>query len=126
MIEVALVFDKEGKTICFHDGQSAGSIVDSRSLWDILWENRDRLGGVAHTHPWDGEAHYSHTDVTTFRAIDNALGKNLLWPVVTFTEVGYFQWYRACEDPLDYGRHCTAPINIEGIEELRVRSRNSR
>jgi len=126
MIEVALVFDRDGKTIAFHEphGRTCGSIPDSRSLWEILWDNRHRLGGVAHSHPWDGGAYYSHTDKTTFLAIDKALGQNLLWPIVTFTTVGYFRRRQSSEgEGLGYVRCTTAPIEIEGIEELRERSR---
>ena len=136
--EVGLVFDQQGKTIYWFGGRSSSSIPDTRSLWDILWENRDRLGGVAHTHPWDGAAAPSMTDLTTFDAIERGLGAHLLWPVVTFTEVAYVvhnplfnpgnvykagpltfeiegipQWVKA--GPLTF--------EIEGIEELRERSR---
>ena len=127
MMETALVFDLNGKTIYFHEpaGRSGGSIPDTRSLWDILWENRDRLGGVAHTHPWDGPSGPSQTDVTTFDAIERGLGKHLLWPVVTFTDVTY-----VVRNPL-YGKGSdhmwvkAGPLTIEikGIEELRARSR---
>jgi hypothetical protein len=48
------------------------------------------LGGVAHSHPWEGEAHPSGTDVSTFRAIELGLGKRLLWPIVTLSEVRYY------------------------------------
>ncbi len=124
MMEVALVFDLNGNTIHWHEppGRSGGSIPDTRSLWDILWENRERLGGVAHTHPWDGPAYPSHTDLTTFDAIERGLGKHLLWPVVTFTEVLY-----VVRNPL-FGKGMWVQagpltITIEGIEELRARSR---
>jgi hypothetical protein len=124
MMETALVFDLNGNTIHWHEppGRSGGSIPDTRSLWDILWENRERLGGVAHTHPWDGPAYPSNTDLTTFDAIERGLGKHLLWPVVTFTEVLY-----VVRNPL-FGKNMwvtagTLTITIEGIEELRARSR---
>ena len=126
MMEVALVFDRNGNTICFHDpkGSTGGSIPDSRDLWEVLWENRDRLGGVAHTHPWDGPAHPSLTDLTTFDAVERALGKQLLWPVVSFTEMTC-----VVRNPLygngDVTHRWTAAgpltITIEGIEELRDR-----
>jgi len=127
MMETALVFDREGKTIYWHEpeGRSSGSLPDSEDLWDFLWNNRDRLGGVAHTHPWNGAAGPSQTDVTTFAAIEKALGRQLLWPVVTFTEVAY-----VVSNPL-YGKGgvahqwCNAgplTIEIEGIDELRRRS----
>ena len=89
-LEFGLVFDRDGKTIAWFGGKSGGSIPDTRDLWEVLWENRDRLGGVAHTHPWHGEAWPSTTDVTTFRAVELGLGRELIWPVVTFSEVGYF------------------------------------
>jgi len=92
MIETAFVFDIEGKIIYWHEphGRSGGSLPDSRSLWLVLWENKVRLGGVAHSHPWDGPADASHTDITTFSAVERGLGKNLIWPVVTMTEISYW------------------------------------
>lgn len=126
MMETALVFDRNGKTICFHEpaGRSGGSIPDTRDLWEVIWENRENLGGVAHTHPWDGPAHPSITDVTTFDAIERALGKNLLWPVVTFTEVTYVVRNVLFEDGQHkWTRAGNVTITIEGIEELRARSR---
>ena len=77
MMETALVFDREGRTIHWHEppGRSGGSLPDSRDLWGVLWEHRGHLGGVAHTHPWDGPAGPSHTDLTTFRAVELGLGK---------------------------------------------------
>lgn len=94
MIETALVFDLNGETIAMHcpPGSTAGSIPDSHDLWSILWENRKRLGGVAHLHPWDGPAWCSQTDVTTFAACEAALGRRLVWPVLTFTDEGHFMW----------------------------------
>ncbi len=94
MIETALVFDDQGKVIRFHlpNGRTGGSIPDSRSLWELLWQYRETVGGVAHTHPWDGTPTPSDTDVTTWRAIELGLGKLLLWPIVTFTEVRCFVW----------------------------------
>jgi len=125
MLETALVFDLNGKTIYWHEpeGRTAGSLPDSDALWDFLWENRHRLGGVAHTHPWIGAARPSHTDITTFAAIEKALGKHLLWPVVTFNDIlcvvrnplyseGEDMWTGA--GPLTF--------EIEGLDELRRRS----
>ena len=96
MIETALVFDDQGRIIQFHlpNGRTAGSIPDSRSLWELLWQYREHVAGVAHTHPWDGTASFSGIDVTTWRAIELGLGKLLLWPIVTFTEVRCFVYNR--------------------------------
>ena len=124
MIEVAMVFDLKGQVIHFHTppGRTGDSIPDTRSLWEVLWENRDRLGGTAHTHPWSGSPCPSMVDVTTFRATEKGLGKCLLWLVVTFDQVGYWRWN---EDAKDYyklnGDQCTP--EIQGIEKLRELSR---
>jgi len=92
MIEAAFVFDKEGKVIHWHlpIGRTVGSIPDSRDLWSVLWENRKNLGGVAHTHPWNGCPEPSGTDLTTFAACEDALGIRLVWPIVTFDQVKCF------------------------------------
>lgn len=92
MMEVALVFDRDGKTIHWHlpPGRSGGFIPDTRDLWEVIWENRHRIGGVAHTHPWHGPAAPSGIDLGTFRAIELGLGIPLIWPIVTFSEVQYF------------------------------------
>lgn len=132
MIETAVVFDCDGKVIHWHEpqGRSGGSLPDSRKLWDVLWENREILGGVAHTHPWNGSANPSSTDLTTFAAIETGLGKTLVWPVVTFDEVSY--WMRSGDEytKRPYRSVMTIPdcINLgpkwgEVIQELRQRSR---
>ena len=94
MIESALVFDNQGRVIRYHlpQGRTSGSIPDTRDLWEVLWKWRAQLGGVAHTHPWKGRATPSQTDVTTFRACEQALGQLLKWPVVTFDDIGIFVW----------------------------------
>lgn len=127
MLETGLVFDRNGRTIYWHEplGREGGAIPDTRELWDVLWANRHDLGGVAHTHPWDGPAQPSGKDLTTFDALERGLGRHLLWPVVTFTEVLY-----VVHNPL-FGQGSTHPwtsvkhlgIEIDGIEELRARSR---
>jgi len=122
-LEIGLVFDQQGKTIHWFGGHSGVSIPDSDALWDVLWENRHRLGGVAHTHPWIGAARPSHTDITTFSAIEKGLGKHLLWPVVTFDDILY-----VVRNPLyTEGEAMWTSVGqltfeIEGLEELRRRS----
>ena len=92
MIETAVVFNDQGEAFHWHDppGRSGVSIPDSRDLWEVLWSSRGHLGGVAHTHPWSGPATASGTDLSTFAAIDGALGTRLLWPVVTFDAITYY------------------------------------
>ena len=89
--EVAMVFDKNGQALYWLNGTGA-YVNDSRSLWDVLWEHRENLGGVAHTHPWDGPTGPSGTDMTTWAAIEAGLGKRLMWPIVTMTHAHFFQF----------------------------------
>jgi hypothetical protein len=107
MREAALVFDSRGHTIAWHQPPESTStlIPDSRELWDVLWKHRASLGGVAHLHPWDGPPEPSSTDVSTFRAIESALGRLLLWPIATLNEVSFLGWnpitqqYVPCPSP---------------------------
>lgn len=94
MMEAAAVFDFEGKVIFWHlpPGRTIGWLPDSRDLWTFLWESRGNLGGIAHTHPWHGEPVPSGTDVTTFSALELALGMRLIWPIVTLDKVTTFRW----------------------------------
>jgi len=120
MIEAAFVFDKDGNIIHWHlpPGRSAGYIPDSRDLWTVLWENRENLGGVAHTHPWHGRPGPSGTDVTTFSACEGALGALLIWPIVTFDQVQCFAFRGP--DPHDYAVVPRFPfLRDEDLDELR-------
>lgn len=85
MTECALVFDTDYRTLYVHlpRNRTAGFIPDSPDLWRVLWECRDVVGGVAHIHPWEGQAMPSLEDLTTFDAIQRGLGKLLKWPIVT-------------------------------------------
>lgn len=124
-LEVAMVFHKRGQPLHWHlpPDRSSGYIPDSRDMWDILWNSKDILGGVAHTHPWDGEAWPSQTDVTTFAAVEAGLGQRLVWPVVTFSQVKYFVWVGP--DRLDYAEMTGRRFRFhpEHIERLRDASR---
>lgn len=127
VIEVAMVFGKDGQPIHWHlpPGRKETIIPDTRDLWLVLMENRDRLGGVAHTHPWTGSPMPSSMDLSTFKAIENGLGKRLLWLVVTFDHVGHWLWSE------EEGTYVLIPVGpgvrivpeVQGIEKLRALSR---
>jgi len=104
MREVAVVLSNLGKPIFWHDpaGSNRGAIPDSSSLWNCLWQNRDILYGVAHTHPGSGQPGPSQTDTTTFSAIEKALGKRLFWPIVTLDHVGIFHMEAGQEKYVGY------------------------
>jgi hypothetical protein len=124
-MEAALVFDITGVPIHWHvpPDRSMAAIPDSADLWEILWDNKIILRGVAHTHPWSGSAAPSSTDVTTFAAVEAGLGKRLVWPVVTFSEVRYFVWQGP--DRLNYGEMERRRFRLhrDDIEHLRDLSR---
>lgn len=83
-LEAGLVLDLRGNPLHWHTppDRTGGSLPDSRDLWDIFWENRDNISGFAHSHP-SGMAVPSHTDVTTFAAVELGLGRKLDWWIVT-------------------------------------------
>lgn len=109
MMEAGVVFNSQGDPIYWHLPGSRTSVAlpDSRDLWDVLWENRNDLGGFAHSHPGSGTPGPSYEDVTTFAAIEAALGKRLAWWIISEDAVVVTVW----EGPnrLSYGH----PVEIE-------------
>ena len=85
MIETGVVFDLNLSPIYWHlpAGRTGGSIPDTRILWDVFWENRETLGGFAHSHPGGGRPGPSSIDVSTFAAVEAALGKYLDWYITS-------------------------------------------
>ena len=123
VLETIVVFDLDGRAIYWHepDDRSGGYIPDSDDLWDFLWANKDRLGGYAHTHPWNGEACPSGTDLSTFAALEKGLGKHLLWPVVTFTEMVLVVFNEVTKDFV-YASPKYLTVDFDWVDELRRRS----
>lgn len=80
-IETGVLISLDGQPIHWHlpPGRSCGYLPDSRDLWNIIWDNRNILDGFAHSHPGFGIPTSSDEDVTTFAAIESALGRNLKW-----------------------------------------------
>ncbi|MFO0750161.1 MAG: hypothetical protein U1F43_31500 [Myxococcota bacterium] len=117
-LEAALVFDVRGGTLHWHvpAARSAASIGDSRALWEVLWAERARLGGVAHTHPWRGPAAASATDVTTFAACEAGLGRRLRWVVATVDDEAQLGWVGPGR--LDYAP-VAARMEVEELGRLR-------
>jgi proteasome lid subunit RPN8/RPN11 len=61
-------------------------------LWDVIWENRDEVIGFAHSHPGSGIPGPSYTDITTFAAVEAALGKNLNWWITSADKLVSIHW----------------------------------
>lgn len=85
MMEAAAVISLGGDALAWHSppGRSSVALPDSRPLWDVIWEHRGNLAGVAHSHPGSGVPGPSHTDVTTFSAIEQGLGRRLDWWIIS-------------------------------------------
>lgn len=104
MIEAGVVIDKSGQPLFWHlpEGRTAGSLPDSRTLWDVIWGafQDGTLLGFAHSHPGSGVPGPSYSDVTTFAAIEAALGQRLMWWITSETHVVELAW--TGEDRLSY------------------------
>jgi len=96
MIEAGVVIDRNGNPLFWHlpEGRSAGSLPDSRTLWQVLWNafKEDMLLGFAHSHPGSGVPGASYSDVTTFAAVEAALGRRLDWWITSSDHVVLLRW----------------------------------
>ena len=61
---------------------SATSIPDERERWETIWEHRNEITEIAHSHP--GEfLDFSHEDLTTMEAVEAGTGKAFTWSIIT-------------------------------------------
>lgn len=119
MIETGVVVDREGNAIHWHlpAGRSGGALPDSRTLWDVLWENRANIEGFAHSHPGSGVPGPSYTDVTTFAAVEAGLGRRLVWWITSSDQVIALRWVGPHR--LDYSASLILTIEPSWVPELR-------
>jgi len=57
-------------------------IPDSRDRWNVLWNHREEITEIAHTHP-GGFLGFSQTDETTMEAVEAGTGRSFAWSIVT-------------------------------------------
>lgn len=93
MIETGVVI-VDGSPVHWHlpPGRSSGSLPDSRNLWDVMWGFRDRIDGFAHSHPGSGFPSPSSTDLSTFEAVENGLGRRLSWWITSSDCLVLLRW----------------------------------
>jgi hypothetical protein len=93
-LEAAVVVGYEGEPLYWHlpQGRTSGYLPDSRSLWDVLWENRHNLYGVAHSHPGSGLPGPSWEDLTTFAGVELGLGRRLVWWITSQNGLSIVLW----------------------------------
>jgi arsenate reductase (thioredoxin) len=58
------------------------ALPDSRERWEQIWQHREQLVEIAHSHPL-GPEQFSAEDSSTMRALDDALGPGKLFSLVT-------------------------------------------
>lgn len=114
-LEACAVIGRGGSVLYWHvpEDREFAYLPDSASLWRFLWERRDEISGIAHTHP-AGYTHPSSEDLSTFKAVDLALGKSLDWYVVTSESV------RVCRRNTGYSDMATIhrPIWVDPLLRL--------
>ena len=94
MMEAGVLIGGDGKPAFWHlpEGRTGGSLPDSRRLWDVIWESRGSVRGFAHSHPGSGVPGPSWEDVTTFAAVEGALGRRLTWWITSSDKMVACRW----------------------------------
>lgn len=81
MREVCFLIGR-GDAILYADASnSPAALPDSRARWEAIWEHRDVLEAIVHSHPV-GPAAFSAEDESTMAAVDSALGRAVRYCVV--------------------------------------------
>ena len=80
--EVCFLIGQNGELLWSDASSSPLALPDSRERWDAIWQHRAQLVEIAHSHPL-GPEQFSAEDTSTMRALDDALGKNVHFSLVT-------------------------------------------
>lgn len=126
-MEAGVLIDLAGSPLYWHLplGRTGVSLPDSKELWEVIWENRDRISGFAHSHPGAGPPWPSTEDLTTFSAVERALGRRLEWWIVSSDYLALLTW----QGPglYDYGiQHNSGEgFVFEWLDKLREYSYNT-
>ncbi len=81
MREVCFLIGKDGSILWADASDSPAALPDSRARWEAIWERRELLAEIAHSHPV-GPAAFSSEDESTMEALDSALGRVMRYTVV--------------------------------------------
>jgi len=79
--EVCFLLGVDGEVLWTDASESAVALPDSRARWEAIWQHRETLTAIVHSHPVGPRA-FSHEDLTTMEALDAALGRPLLYLVL--------------------------------------------
>lgn len=93
-IEAGVLLDDDDHPLFWHlpADRTAVALPDSPSLWTEIWQRRNELSAIAHSHPGGGKPRPSNEDVTTFSAIELGLGKRLDWYIVNAEGISMIKW----------------------------------
>jgi len=83
--EVCFLIGADGEVLWSDASSSPLALPDSRERWEAIWSRRDQLVEICHSHPLGPEA-FSAEDRSTMAALDDALGKQLRFSLVTPTQ----------------------------------------
>lgn len=81
MREVCFLIGRGGAILYADASTSPAALPDSRTRWEAIWEHREELEAIVHSHP-AGPSAFSAEDESTMAAIDAALGKPMTYCVV--------------------------------------------
>jgi hypothetical protein len=81
MREVFFLIGAGGELLYQDAGTSPAAIPDSRARWEAIWEHRERIEELAHSHPV-GPLGFSAEDESTMEALESALGRRLCFSIV--------------------------------------------
>lgn len=79
--EVCFLISHDGAVMWADASDSPVALPDSRDRWEAIWQLRDELAEIAHSHPV-GPSAFSAEDESTMEAIDSALGRAVRYSVV--------------------------------------------
>ncbi len=81
MREVCFLISKDGAVLWADASDSPAALPDSRTRWEAIWDHREQLAAIAHSHPV-GPSAFSAEDESTMAALDSALGRSVRYLVV--------------------------------------------
>ncbi len=83
--EVCFLIGANGAVLWSDASSSPVALPDSRERWEAIWQRRAELVEIAHSHPL-GPEQFSAEDLSTMRALDDALGQSCRFSLVTPTQ----------------------------------------
>lgn len=133
MLESGVIVDHDDFPLYWHSpvGRTMASLPDSPVLWNEIWRYfKERLlKGFAHSHPGSGIPVPSSTDISTFVAIESALGATLDWWITSKDHVVLLRRITPGIHSTPGFQHAYLSTTIEApmwVEELRRRSETNK